>query len=178
MSSQCTLERMNGSCSMDTQRTRQTPLKVRDTQLLPSCTVKIDSLSRAKQQTLMNLSFNIGPHAFEPDSWNSMRETTYCRTMPVNVVGQRNKRRLIEIACGRNSTLSKYAYGNEDCDCVRLTAEDDICWKSTHDKIVAAASSENVLIWISLPCTGGCSYNAKNRRLYVQQKCRSSSVQL
>ena len=125
---------------------------------------KIDSLSREKKQTLMNLGFNIGPHAYEPDSWNSMRETTYCRTMPVNVTGQRHKRRLIEIACGRNSELSKYAYGNEECDCVRFTAEDDICWKSTHDEIVAAASSDNVLIWISLPCTGGCSYNAQNRR--------------
>ena len=125
---------------------------------------KIDSLSREKKQCLMGLGFNIGPHAFEPTSWNSMRDTTYCRTMPVNVPGQPHKRRLIEIACGHNSTLSRYAYGNEDCDCVRFTAEDDICWKSTHDKIVAAASSDNVLIWISLPCTGGCSYNAKNRR--------------
>ena len=107
---------------------------------------KIDSLDRYQKQTLINLGFNIGPHAYEPEPWSSTRETTYCRTMPVNKPGSKYRRRLIEIARGRNSSSSRHAYENEHCDCIRFTAEDDIFWKSTHDQIVAAASSENVLI--------------------------------
>ena len=31
--------------------------------------------------------------------------------------------------------------------------------RHTHKRLLVAASSTNVLIWISLPCTGGCRYN-------------------
>ena len=68
-------------------------------------------------------------------------------------------RRLIEIACGYNSTLCRFTNLSHDCDCVRVTQDNDICWTSTHKRLMAAANDVNALIWISLPCTGGCKFN-------------------
>ena len=105
---------------------------------------KIDWLDWHQKQILANFGFNLGYHSFSPYSWNSIRDTAYTNPMPVNNSTKPCRRRLIELACGHNSALCKYSCVSAGCDCVRYTAENDLFWKTTHERVVAAATSDHV----------------------------------
>ena len=134
------------------------------------------------------MGFNLGRFGSSPYSWNSLRETNYLAFRPVllksstdldrmcltwntdsHIVRRRVReecfnRRLIELACGRNSALGRYTEASKGCDRVRFTADDDLFWRSTHLRILGAASSQNVVIWISLPYNERWALNVYDRR--------------
>ena len=53
---------------------------------------------------------------------------------------------------------------------VRITEKDDATTQQGLDKAMKAITGENTLLWISIPCTGGCSWQNVNE---VRWNCAS-----
>jgi len=75
-------------------------------------------------------------------------------------------RRLIEFCCGRNSRLGRPFPWNDGCDVVRLTMDDDVTTERGLARAIAAVrdSSLPVLLWASIPCTGGSPWQNLNAK--------------
>ena len=92
-------------------------------------------------QTLRDYGFNLPFHSYEGQrpcyydrTANSIFSTSLCslQLSSFNIASGYNfyNRRLIEIACGYNSTLCRFTKYSAKCDCIRVTSENDICSSS------------------------------------------------
>ena len=77
-------------------------------------------------------------------------------------------RLLAEICCEEDSLLGKHAPA--ECEVVRVTAEDDLVSSKGFEKAMKATKHKNCCLWISIPCTGGCSWQRQNKFLKGHQK--------
>ena len=71
----------------------------------------------------------------------------------ISLVAAAVDRVIAEYCTGKNSRIGRQA--PVDCDVVRLTEDDDMTTDSGLQKALSAVRRRNVLLWISLPCTGG-----------------------
>ena len=77
----------------------------------------------------------------------------------------RDNRVLIEYCCGPDSVLGQVTRASRGCKVVRLTEKDNMATRSglaTAMKAVHAAPKGRALLWASIPCTGGCSWQYVN----------------
>ena len=74
-------------------------------------------------------------------------------------------RTIVEFCCGENSRMGRTALKKPDCKVVRLTMKDDLRTPSGRETAIKAVTENpQVLLWVAIPCTGGCPwqrYNAK-----------------
>ena len=67
---------------------------------------------------------------------------------------------IIELCCENDSRLGKVTSNNRGCFTIRVTAEHDLTRKTTVDNVVKLVNLIKVmelpvLLWVSIPCTGG-----------------------
>ena len=76
-------------------------------------------------------------------------------------------RLLVELCAGGDSLLGRKRRQARGCKCVRVTAEDDLTTESGVAKAleaIRAADGVPILVWVSIPCTGGSSWQFVNAR--------------
>ena len=69
---------------------------------------------------------------------------------------------IIEYCCGRDSAIGQYT---DDALVVRFTEEDDLTKKETVSRLIKIAEANRgayVLLWASIPCTGGSPFQSIN----------------
>ena len=69
-------------------------------------------------------------------------------------------RRIVEYCCGRNSLLGRPRLSADGCEVVRITADDDVTTPKGKRKVIDAIRNTSlpVLLWVSIPCTGGSPF--------------------
>ena len=72
---------------------------------------------------------------------------------------------LIEFCCGPDSLLGQSTAASKGCEVVRLTEKEDVTTEVGLKVALRAANKKNVLLWSSIPCTGGCSYCTCDTRI-------------
>jgi hypothetical protein len=83
------------------------------------------------------------------------------------VVKEDYNRVLIELCAGQNSRLCRPSEQNEGCYTLRITAEDDLTSARGRQKVLDVISKYHdtpILIWVSIPCTGGSTWQRINRK--------------
>ena len=81
------------------------------------------------------------------------------------------KRLIVEVCCSSESLLGQIATKEfKDCHVARITEEYDLNKSSTRKDVISLAKSCSkhnipVLVWVSLPCTGGSSWSHVNLTL-------------
>ena len=72
---------------------------------------------------------------------------------------------ILEVGCGPNSLIGRFPGNNsKGCRVVRITEAEDVCSARGLSLALAAIAdsakhcSGNLLVWVSLPCTGGCPW--------------------
>ena len=76
---------------------------------------------------------------------------------------QSHKRTIVEFCCGENSRLGQPRLGLPGCKVIRLTAKDDLRTAAGREAAIRAVSDNpDVLLWVSIPCTGGCPWQKVN----------------
>ena len=81
------------------------------------------------------------------------------------------KRLIVEVCCSSESLFGQIATKEfKDCHVARITEENDLNKSSTRKDVICLAKSCNkhnipVLVWVSLPCTGGSSWSHVNLTL-------------
>ena len=78
------------------------------------------------------------------------------------MVAQAVERVIAEYCTGKNSRIGRQAPA--DCTVIRLTEEDDLTTTKGLEKALEAVSQKNVLLWVSLPCTGGSLWQRINAK--------------
>ena len=81
----------------------------------------------------------------------------------------------VEICCGEQSRLcSPRNHNQPGCLCIRVTLEEDFSLESIVNAIknVIIIYRHKVLLWFSIPCTGGCRYAAINASKSNEAKLR------
>ncbi len=79
-------------------------------------------------------------------------------------------RSLIELCCSLDSRLGASCPASSDCARYRFTEQEDLTTASgLRAALVAVHESQrrakgHLLIWVSIPCTGGCTWNRINKR--------------
>jgi hypothetical protein len=74
------------------------------------------------------------------------------------------KRTLIEFCCSSSSVLGLYAETHQtNCKIVRITEELDANSPVGLAKAIGACNHSKVLLWVSIPCTGGTVWQRWNR---------------
>ena len=74
------------------------------------------------------------------------------------------KRVIVEVCCSEDSLLGKIADKEyQDCKVIRITEKEDLNDPSTRKQVVSQCKEHRklghpILIWTSLPCTGGTSW--------------------
>ena len=74
---------------------------------------------------------------------------------------------ILELCTGHNSRIGRSHSWSEGCLVVRITVDDDLTSKSGIDKaisIIAQYSGLPILLWVSIPCTGGSPWQRINRK--------------
>ena len=75
------------------------------------------------------------------------------------------KRVVVEVCCSEDSLLGQIADKEyQDCEVIRITEKEDLHDPSTRKRIVSSCKEHrrlghSILIWASLPCTGGTSWS-------------------
>ena len=77
---------------------------------------------------------------------------------------------IIEFCCGPQSKIGNRA--PKDCKVIRLTAEDDMtsekgiekCMRAIEEAPKDEGGNSKVLLWASMPCTGGSPWQAINAK--------------
>ena len=75
---------------------------------------------------------------------------------------------MIEFCCGEDSLMGSAAIAGPECHVIRVTRRNDVTTKQGSafvDKALALAQQkvgQNVLVWASIPCTGGTSWTHLN----------------
>ena len=114
-----------------------------------------DALQDQELNSLKTLGFRLPPRAA---SGASARE--YSRPLGF-------KRIIVEFCCSPNSKLGQDRSASQGCYVLRVTSEDDVLKDSTLTSVVQKIStlcdeggaSKPILVYASLPCTGGCPWN-------------------
>ena len=75
-------------------------------------------------------------------------------------------RRIVEFCCGRNSRLGRPYPWNSGCETVRITLDNDVTTPKGLSFALKAIKDTHlkILLWISIPCTGGCSWKHVNKK--------------
>ena len=132
-------------------------------------------LSIADQRKLRSLGFNFQVSAPSVGcASTSATPATLAGTLgqgplgPAQAIHNRAKpynRRLVEFCCGRNSRLGRPFPWNSGCETIRLTMDEDVTTERGLNFAINAVSDTSlpVLLWISIPCTGGCSWKHVNK---------------
>ena len=71
----------------------------------------------------------------------------------------------MEFCCSESSKLCMKSPLTQNCSLVRLTKEDDMTTDEGVSKALAVAQRKNVLLWASIPCTGGSPWQRITKRL-------------
>ena len=74
---------------------------------------------------------------------------------------------MIELCAGENSRLCRPSEQAKGCYTVRITAEDDLTSATGRQKVLDVISKYRdtpILIWVSIPCTGGSTWQRRNRK--------------
>ena len=92
--------------------------------------------------------------------------------LPCAPAPSRARRRIVEFCCGSNSRLGCLA--PSDCEVVRLTIEDDLTTEAGLAKCLAAVTEPGVkvLLFGSLPCTGGSPWQNLNWHIGPQTQAK------
>ena len=72
---------------------------------------------------------------------------------------------LIEICCGKDSRIGHKTRYSKICLVIRITIDDDFSKRVGVDKVIQALeqySGYPILIWVSIPCTGGTQWTYYN----------------
>ena len=72
------------------------------------------------------------------------------------------KRNIVEFCCGENSKIGQSKYQPDGCSVTRHTLEDEVTTNQGLYKAIEAATSDNCLLWASIPCTGGSPWQNTN----------------
>jgi len=76
-----------------------------------------------------------------------------------------DKRTLIEFCCGPDSVLGKPSSAAQGCEVIRLTEKEDVTTgRGLRIAAEACAFKPNVMLWASMPCTGGSPWQKLNAR--------------
>ncbi len=81
-------------------------------------------------------------------------------------------RLLIEICCDKNSRLGQQTEASDGCQVLRITEEDDFTTQECVEKIKNAiqcwGDTKSILVWSSIPCTGGSTWQYVNEAVYTR----------
>ena len=72
-------------------------------------------------------------------------------------------RTIIEFCCGPDSLIGRATPQSSGCYVLRLTQEEDVTSEIGWATAMEAVTGPNVLLWGSLPCTGGSSWQRINK---------------
>ena len=73
-------------------------------------------------------------------------------------------RRIVEFCAGENSRMGLHAAKTSSkCGVIRLTAREDVTSKEGFSRAAHAVQADNVLLWASMPCTGGSPWQHINK---------------
>ena len=95
------------------------------------------------------------------------------KTFIKNIDLSKIKRVIIEVCCGSQSKMGMYwKDASEGCLVIRVTMEHDFTTTHGLQYVLDAIEYFNklsipILLWFSLPCTGGCRYKLENDRRYA-----------
>ena len=75
-------------------------------------------------------------------------------------------RRLVEFCCGKDSKLGQLTNSSRGCEVVRLTQDDDVTTPAGFKTALQSVSKPSgaLLLWASIPCTGGSAWQHINKR--------------
>ena len=74
-------------------------------------------------------------------------------------------RTIVEFCCGHNSRIGQPRNKKPGCRVVRLTVDDDLRKRSGMETALKAVREHhNVLLWVAIPCTGGCPWQRINSK--------------
>ena len=74
-------------------------------------------------------------------------------------------RRLVKFCCGPDSLLSQSTAASAQCECIRITIEDDVTTESGKQHSLNAVTTKTpTLLWASMPCTGGSPWQFINAK--------------
>ena len=87
---------------------------------------------------------------------------------------KRNNRLLVEFCCSEDSKLGEDRKSAKGCEVIRVTIKDDATKEETlaklgkkirkfHESTAKDQGGNKVMIFVSLPCTGGCPWNRINK---------------
>ena len=117
-----------------------------------------ETLARAAAANLSSIKSILASYTQTPLNEKDVNNTT------------KATRRIVEFACGTNSLIGKHA--TSECEVVRLTADLDLTTREGLRTAIKAVSVPNTLLWISIPCTGGCWYNQMYNDKHASHKQR------
>ena len=76
-----------------------------------------------------------------------------------NLLNCWQNRILLEFCCGEHSRIGQRRNIKPGCKVVRLTVKDDLrTSKGKEAALTAVKSNPNVLLWVAIPCAGGCPW--------------------
>ncbi len=90
------------------------------------------------------------------------------------------KRLIMESCCGNESQLGRKWPEARGCEVIRLTEDIDLTSKSGLDfakKKIDELPNSNILLWSSIPCTGGSTWQYVNEAIWTR-KLRSEDPAL
>ena len=72
------------------------------------------------------------------------------------------QRKIVEFCANEDSVIGTQA--DKDCSVVRLTKADDVTTPEGKSKSIRAVQEPRTLLWASIPCTGGSSWQNVNQK--------------
>ena len=117
-----------------------------------------DNLTSKEHQALLTLSFRTDGTHFAAPARTRPRPLDACNRV------------IVEFCCGEDSKLGEKRNASTGCYTIRVTEKNDATKQSTSKRLCKdlrpllcdeggyKARSRPLLIWASLPCTGGCSW--------------------
>ena len=103
----------------------------------------------------------------------ALRREMAVPTKDINVPTTSNKydRTILEYCCGPSSKMGNATSASNGCKVVRLTKEHDLTTKAGLQYAlgeVRKAERGKLLLWSSIPCTGGCPFQAVWKAVYTR----------
>jgi hypothetical protein len=121
-----------------------------------------DSLLVHQRDKLVELGFNYDAAAVEP--------ALAADTLPFQVPSTTLTRTCIELCCSANSKIGANTLLSAGCKKIRFTERHDLTTDFGVNlaietvKIAQRSNKGKVMLWIAIPCTGGCPWHRLNKR--------------
>jgi hypothetical protein len=79
-----------------------------------------------------------------------------------HICGPDFDRNIVEVCCGDDSVLCRATRSSKGCHATRITREIDFLTQAGVDAVFKATIGPRTVIWLSMPCIGGCPWQYVN----------------